>query len=74
MRNVPGYYQPTSLDIYRNDIHRLRDSQQLRGGRKEDTDDYVSLLKDMRAAFGNTYGISIAIPTSYCRLRDEGSD
>lgn len=40
-----------------------------RGGRKEDTDNYVSLLKDMRAAFGNKYGISIAIPTSYWYLR-----
>ncbi|QKD48531.2 uncharacterized protein FOBCDRAFT_236188 [Fusarium oxysporum Fo47] len=40
-----------------------------RGGRKEDTDNYVSLLKDMRAAFGSKYGISIAIPTSYWYLR-----
>ncbi|KAI6750545.1 hypothetical protein HG530_014826 [Fusarium avenaceum] len=40
-----------------------------RGGRKEDTDNYVSLLKDMRAAFGTKYGINIAIPTSYWYLR-----
>ncbi|KNB10683.1 hypothetical protein FOXG_10827 [Fusarium oxysporum f. sp. lycopersici 4287] len=40
-----------------------------RGGRKEDTDNYVSLLKDMRAAFGSKYGISIAIHTSYWYLR-----
>ncbi|KAJ4261803.1 hypothetical protein NW757_000075 [Fusarium falciforme] len=40
-----------------------------RGGRKEDTDNYVSLLKEMRAAFGTKYGISVAIPTSYWYLR-----
>ncbi|KAI8419663.1 hypothetical protein FOFC_02253 [Fusarium oxysporum] len=40
-----------------------------RGGLKEDTDNYVSLLKDMRAAFGSKYGISITIPTSYWYLR-----
>ncbi|KAF7558106.1 hypothetical protein G7Z17_g84 [Cylindrodendrum hubeiense] len=40
-----------------------------RGGRKEDTDNYVSLLKEMRAVFGTKYGISVAIPTSYWYLR-----
>jgi chitinase len=40
-----------------------------RGGVKEDTDNYVALLREMRASFGTQFGISIAIPSSYWYLR-----
>ncbi|GKU04285.1 oviduct-specific glyco protein [Fusarium langsethiae] len=40
-----------------------------RDGRKEDTDNYASLLKEMLTAFGSKYGISIAILKSYWYLR-----
>lgn len=40
-----------------------------RGGKPEDTDNYVALVKEMRAAFGTKYGISMAIPASYWYLR-----
>jgi chitinase len=40
-----------------------------RGGVPEDTDNYVSLLKEMRASFGTQFGISIATPASYWYLR-----
>lgn len=39
-----------------------------RGGKPEDMQNYVSLLKEMRSAFGSIYGITVAIPNSYCRL------
>lgn len=40
-----------------------------RGGISEDVDNYVSLLREMRESFGSTYGISIAMPSSYWYLR-----
>lgn len=40
-----------------------------RGGRPGDTAGLVALVKEMRAAFGTRYGISIAIPPDYAALR-----
>ncbi|KAJ4288855.1 hypothetical protein N0V88_007185 [Collariella sp. IMI 366227] len=40
-----------------------------RGGTSVDTDNYVTLIKEMRAAFGTKFGISMAIPASYWYLR-----
>ncbi|KFA82003.1 hypothetical protein S40288_07998 [Stachybotrys chartarum IBT 40288] len=40
-----------------------------RGGRPEDTANYVSLIREMREVFGTRFGISMAIPTSYWYLR-----
>lgn len=40
-----------------------------RSGKQADTDNYVLLLREMRAAFGSKYGISVAIPSSYWYLR-----
>lgn len=40
-----------------------------RGGAKADTANYVALIKEMRAAFGSTYGISVTLPTSYWYLQ-----
>ncbi|KAM0542646.1 hypothetical protein ACHAPJ_012678 [Fusarium lateritium] len=80
--NDPGPTRTTFSDLSASPARRARFIKSLtsflddhgpgapdRGGRKEDTDNYVSLLKDMRAAFGTKYGISIAIPTSYWYLR-----
>jgi chitinase len=41
-----------------------------RGGSPGDTENLVSLLRDMRNRFGTSYGISIAIPASYWYLRN----
>ena len=40
-----------------------------RGGNEADTANLVSLVKEMRAAFGRTYGISMAIAPDYWYLR-----
>ncbi|KAI0476398.1 hypothetical protein GGR56DRAFT_642454 [Xylariaceae sp. FL0804] len=40
-----------------------------RGGVTADTDNYVSLVKELRAAFGTRYGISMTLPTSYWYLQ-----
>ncbi|KAI0431905.1 hypothetical protein F5Y09DRAFT_340146 [Xylaria sp. FL1042] len=40
-----------------------------RGGVTADTANYVSLVKEMRAAFGTKYGISMTLPTSYWYLQ-----
>ncbi|QIX02022.1 hypothetical protein AMS68_007539 [Peltaster fructicola] len=40
-----------------------------RGGVAADTANYVSLVKEMRAAFGTRYGISMTLPTSYWYLQ-----
>ena len=40
-----------------------------RGGLPGDTENYVALVKDMRAAFGSTYGLSVTLPTSYWYLQ-----
>lgn len=40
-----------------------------RHGEPDDTDNFVSLLQEMRAAYGTTYGISATLPSSYWYLR-----
>ena len=40
-----------------------------RGGKKEDTANFVLLLQEMRAAFGTKYGITMAIAPDYWYLR-----
>ena len=40
-----------------------------RGGVAADTANYVSFVKEMRAAFGSRYGISMTLPTSYWYLQ-----
>ncbi|KAL2069976.1 hypothetical protein VTL71DRAFT_14656 [Oculimacula yallundae] len=40
-----------------------------RGGKKEDTANFVLLLQEMRAAFGTSYGISMALAPDYWYLR-----
>ncbi|CAJ2504362.1 Uu.00g117560.m01.CDS01 [Anthostomella pinea] len=40
-----------------------------RSGDPSDTENLVSLVKEMRAAFGSTYGISATIPASYWYLK-----
>ena len=40
-----------------------------RGGKAEDTENYVSLVKEMRAAFGDQYGLSITLAPDYWYLR-----
>ncbi|CZS88466.1 uncharacterized protein RAG0_00213 [Rhynchosporium agropyri] len=40
-----------------------------RGGATADTANYVALVKDMSAAFGPKYGITVTLPTSYWYLQ-----
>ncbi|KAJ5928236.1 hypothetical protein N7466_007192 [Penicillium verhagenii] len=40
-----------------------------RGGSSDDGANFVSLVKEMRAAFGTKYGISATLPTSYWYLQ-----
>lgn len=40
-----------------------------RGGRPEDLVNFVSLVKEMRAAFGTSYGISLTLAPDYWYLR-----
>ncbi len=40
-----------------------------RGGSPEDKDNYLDLVKDMRASFKDKYLITIAAPASYWYLR-----
>lgn len=40
-----------------------------RGGVPADKANFVSLLKDMRTAFGTSYGLSVTLPTSYWYLQ-----
>lgn len=40
-----------------------------RGGRPQDTDNLVLLMKEMRAAFGTRYGLSIVLAPDYWYLR-----
>lgn len=40
-----------------------------RGGRPEDTKNFVSLVREMRQAFGTKYGISIALEPDFWYLR-----
>jgi len=40
-----------------------------RGGVNADTENYVTLLKEMRAAWGSKYGISATLPSSYWYMR-----
>jgi chitinase len=40
-----------------------------RGGKSEDTANYVLLTQELKAAFGSKYGISMTLPTSYWYLQ-----
>lgn len=40
-----------------------------RNGKPEDKENYVALVREMKAAFGNQYGLSVALPASYPYLR-----
>jgi len=40
-----------------------------RGGKPADTENFVSLVKEMRAAFGTKYGISLTLAPDYWYLR-----
>lgn len=40
-----------------------------RGGKAADTENYTSLVKEMKAAFGGKMGISMTLPTSYWYLQ-----
>ncbi|KAL1858931.1 hypothetical protein Daus18300_009801 [Diaporthe australafricana] len=40
-----------------------------RGGKLQDIDNFVTLVREMRAAFGTKYGISLTLPASYWYLR-----
>ncbi|KAK4210755.1 glycosyl hydrolases family 18-domain-containing protein [Rhypophila decipiens] len=40
-----------------------------RGGSPADAANYVSLAKEMKAAFGNKYGLTMTLPTSYWYLQ-----
>ena len=40
-----------------------------RGGVTADSQNYVSLVSDIKAAFGSQYGLSVTIPTSYWYLQ-----
>lgn len=40
-----------------------------RGGINADTENYVTLVKEMRASWGSKYGISATLPSSYWYMR-----
>ncbi|OTA65820.1 glycoside hydrolase family 18 protein, partial [Hypoxylon sp. EC38] len=40
-----------------------------RNGKPEDTKNFVTLLQEMRSAYGTSYGISVTLPSSYWYLR-----
>lgn len=40
-----------------------------RGGSQADTVNYVALVKEMRQSFGNKFGITVTLPTSYWYLQ-----
>ncbi|OBT95257.1 hypothetical protein VE01_07622 [Pseudogymnoascus verrucosus] len=40
-----------------------------RGGKEEDTANFVDLVKEMKAAFGSRYGLSVTLPASYWYLQ-----
>ncbi|KAL9006073.1 MAG: hypothetical protein Q9180_009770, partial [Flavoplaca navasiana] len=40
-----------------------------RGGKEADTANYVSLVKEMKAAFGRRYGLTVTLPASFWYLR-----
>jgi chitinase len=40
-----------------------------RGGHEDDTQNFVLLVKEMRAAFGTKYGISLTLAPDYWYLR-----
>jgi chitinase len=44
-------------------------SEPKRGGRPDDAKNLVSLVNEMRAAFGTRYGISVALAPDYWYLR-----
>ncbi|KAF2258641.1 glycoside hydrolase [Lojkania enalia] len=40
-----------------------------RGGRDEDTENFVTLVKDMKALIGDTFGLSVAIPATFSYMQ-----
>ncbi|KAI9147047.1 glycoside hydrolase [Paramyrothecium foliicola] len=40
-----------------------------RGGRPEDTENFVHLCREMKSAFGRRYGLSVTLPASFWYLR-----
>jgi chitinase len=40
-----------------------------RGGKPDDGDNFVQLVKEMKEAFGGSYGMSVTLPTGYWYLR-----
>jgi len=42
----------------------------VRGGKPEDTANYVALAKEIQAAFGGRYGLSMTLPASYLYLQN----
>ncbi|KAI0014616.1 hypothetical protein F4780DRAFT_200481 [Xylariomycetidae sp. FL0641] len=43
--------------------------EEKRGGREEDTENFVSLVREMREAFGDKYGLSLTLAPDYWYLR-----
>jgi chitinase len=41
-----------------------------RGGKPSDRENYVLLTKDLRAAFGNRFGLSVTLPASYYYMQN----
>jgi len=46
--------------------NRARANAQNIGGRDEDTANLVTLVQELKTAFGDDYGISATLPSSYC--------
>lgn len=46
---------------------------EVRGGKPQDTENLVSLVKEMRAAFGSKYGLSSILAPDYWYLRGDSS-
>lgn len=46
--------------------NRARANAQKIGGRDEDTANLVTLVQELKTAFGDNYGISATLPSSYC--------
>ena len=42
---------------------------EVRGGKPDDTKNLVSLVQEIRAAFGTQYGLSVILPPDYWYLR-----
>lgn len=67
-------FGPSDLALYtllilRKDLDWEYPQAEDRGGVKADTANYVALVKEMKAAFGSKYGISVTLPTSFWYLQ-----